>query len=316
VSIYCIVFLASVCGQFFNPALFALVGDIVPDPHRARASGLSQVTNSTASMIGPPLATFLVFSVGVQWALLFNALSFLVSFLTLLLVQSPPSATSVTPGRRGHFFLEFKAGIHFFLLNAALMAILVSLILTILGSSSLNVLNIFFVTQNLHTSANWYGFLGTAYGLGALVGAAVMGGGFTQRLGVTRTYWLSVLFVSATMFVYARVTIFPPALVVFFLIGLSNSAVNVALGPLLLRITPRELIGRVTSVLAPVLGLASTFSIAGTSFLASSVLQNFHVVWLGISFTTLDTIFTGGGILVLIGGLYAMVNLGRSTTDT
>lgn len=63
-AIYTIVFLASCCAQFFSPSLTALIGDLVEEPLRPRASGLSQVTSSFAVIIGPPLATLLFLQSG------------------------------------------------------------------------------------------------------------------------------------------------------------------------------------------------------------------------------------------------------------
>ncbi len=74
--IYGVVILATICGQFFTPARRALLGDIVAEPERARASSLQQVTMNTAVIIGPPLATPLFFGLGVEWALTVNAASF------------------------------------------------------------------------------------------------------------------------------------------------------------------------------------------------------------------------------------------------
>ena len=67
-AIYVVVFLASLCAQFFGPARMALIGDIVPDEHRARASGMTQVTQSMAQIVAPPLAPILLLAVGEQVA--------------------------------------------------------------------------------------------------------------------------------------------------------------------------------------------------------------------------------------------------------
>ncbi len=91
-AIYGTVFLASACSQFFNPALFGFLATTVDEPQRARASGLRQTASSLAAIIGPALAAALFFGAGIAWALLLNALSFVVSFLAILAIRTPATA--------------------------------------------------------------------------------------------------------------------------------------------------------------------------------------------------------------------------------
>lgn len=313
--IYSIVFLASTCAQFFEPSLLTLIGDIVDEPHRARATGLIQLMASLAVVIGPSLATLLFFTIGVQWALLLNALSFVVSFLAILAIRPPQVAVAGGLERQSNFLHEFGQGIHFYVGNPVLMTILISGILVVFINGALNALDIFFVTQNLHTSVSLYGLLSTALGAGLTVGA-LLAGALAQRLGLMRTFWLSLVVGGVLVLVYARLTSFVPALVVLFLLGLVTTAVNVVAGPLVLHVTPRELIGRVTSVLMPALNLATMLSVAVAGYLYSTVLKSFQATLIGITFGPLDTIFTATGILAIIGGLFAMVKLRGITLNT
>jgi MFS family permease len=303
-----IVVLASACTQFFGPAQFALIGDLVAEPDRARAIGLNQTVTNFALIVGPPLATLLFFTVGVPWALLLDVLSFVASFLTLLAIQVPQSARSLVLGNRGNVLREFGDGLRFFLSNTVLISLTIALFVAFLGSGCLNALNIFFLTQNLHTPARLYGFFGTAFGLGGLVGAA-FASFFVQRLGMVRLFWLSVVAAGVGLLVYARLTSFAPAVIVLFLIQVVSACIAVAVEPILLRIIPRELIGRVTSLFTPTLGLASMLSTTLAGFLDSTVLRGLHTSMLGITFGPVDTIFTGAGILIILGGFYAKAQL-------
>jgi MFS family permease len=56
------VLLVSAASQFFNPALFALIGDLVPEADQARASGWSETTWNVATVVGPLLAVPLYFA--------------------------------------------------------------------------------------------------------------------------------------------------------------------------------------------------------------------------------------------------------------
>ncbi len=313
--IYSTIFLTGICAEFFDIALLALVGDIVEEPYRARAVGLTQFIVSIGAIVGPSLATLLFFTVGVQWALLLNALSFVVSFFAMLAIRPPQPVASEEQEAQGNFFTEFMQGIRFYVGNQVLMTILISATLVMACQGALIALHIFFVTENLHAPVSLYGILTTVFGAGLTVGA-ILAGAFAQRLGLTRTFWLSLVATGVLVLIYARLTSFVPAAVVIFLLGLIAPAVNVVAQPLLLHVTPREFVGRAAAVLMPALNLATILSVAVTGYLYSTVMQNFHATVLGIAFGPIDTIFTATSLFVMGGGLYAMVKLRGVTPDT
>ncbi len=307
-AIYAVVFLASACAQFFNPARVTFIGDVVEERYRARASGLGQTTQSLAGIIGPPIAAPLLFVIGVQWALIVNSLSFAVSFLAILAVrlQQPPGSTEAAP--HGTFFQDFRAGIRFFASNRVLVTVLITIILVSLGTGALNALGVFFVIQNLHVPGNLFGFMDAAFGIGAVAGA-ILASAFAQRLGEARTFWLGLLAAGIAILVLARMTNFGLGVVVLALTGLTIAPVNVVTGPLVLHVTPREFVGRVIAVINPTQALAGIISVAVAGTLASTILSGFQGTLLGISFGPIDTIFTGTGILIILGSLYAMISL-------
>lgn len=311
-TIYTIVALMNICTQFFNPSRFSLIDAIVDKPHLARASGLSQTVNSLATIVGPSLATLLFFRLGVQWALLLNALSFVASFVAILLIRAPHRPSPKTSTQKNLFFSELGEGIRFSMRSRVLVTLAITGILITLGSGALSALGIFFVTQNLHASAQVFGFLNSAYGVGAIAGA-IATGLLAQRLGIVRTFWLSVLLAGMALLLYARLTNFTLALSVVFLIGIFISAVNVVVTPLVLQTTPQELLGRASSVLGLFLSLAAALSFTFAGYLDSVVLRNFHITVFGMSIGPVDTIYMGAGILVIASGFYALLNLRRIT---
>src|SRR5215813_11313857 len=65
VVIYAVVFGVNAAEQFFNPARFATIGDVVSgDVDRTRAAGIGQATTAVAVIVGPPIAAPLLFTVG------------------------------------------------------------------------------------------------------------------------------------------------------------------------------------------------------------------------------------------------------------
>jgi MFS family permease len=307
-AVYAIVFLAAACAQFFTPARTALLGDIVEDALQPRAASLSQVTFALATIVGPPLAAPLLFAFGVQWALVINAASFLASFLAIRAIRPPRRTAATQRAARGGFLREWGQGVRFYFGNRVLTALLVAGVVAVFGAGALNALGVFFVTQNLHADPTFYGVFDSVYAVGALLGA-VLGGVFALRIGLTRLLWLSLLLLGICILLYSRMTSVPPALAVLFVAGIPQAALNIAVGPLVLRVTPKELIGRVMAVLNPVITAASLASIALAGYLASTALHGFHARVAGLELGPLDTVFGVAGLLIVVGALYAAIAL-------
>jgi MFS family permease len=302
--LYATLALVTVASQFFWPARLALIGDIVPDAQRERASGLAQTSGALAAILGPALAAPLFFAVGPGGALAFDALSFLVSFGAIALVQAPPAAHRVGPGAPGQVGAELWEGVHLLLSTRALQTLLIVGLLISMGFGALDPLAVFFLRQNLHAAAALFGLLGAAQGAGALLGA-VVGGPLAERIGVGRVLWQATLVLGLLFLLLARLTSVAPALAVLFLLGAIFAVVEVAETPLLLRTTPRAALGRVAALLIPLYGLSAALASMLAGWLASTVLRGFHASLLSVTLGPLDTILTGAGLLVVAGGLYA-----------
>jgi MFS family permease len=314
--IYAVVTLASACAQFFNPARMTIISDVVDESERAKAGGLGQISMNLAILIGPPLAAPLLFVVGVHWALIINALSFVASFVAILSVRIPQNLEQAsTEAKQPHnFWNEFGAGLRFFAHSRVLMTLLLSLLIVALGTGALNALDVFFVTQNLHTNPNLYGIIGMAFAAGSILGA-LLSAFFTQRLGVVRIFWGSLVTSGLLLLIYSRQTSIVSALFLYLLIGFSIAVLNTAFFPLLLHAAPREFLGRVNSILNPSMSLASLISVALAGFLASNLLLGFHATALGLTFGPIDTIFSTSAILIILGGIYALISLRQVRLD-
>ncbi len=309
-AIYLVVFLASLCAQFFNPARFTLSGDVVPEAYRARATGFTQSSTNLARILAPALAAPLFFLIGLPWLLLFNAFSFLFSFSMLFQIRLPQSIldkarpTEDTP----HFWREFRAGGHFLLHNRTLMTLLITMCLVLFSAGISAPLGIFFATRNLHIDARLYGLLGAANGVGLMVGVALLGW-FGQRIGLARLFGLGVVLVGALELLYARQSIFWLACLILVVQGLPNAAMNVAFAPLVLKLVPREFLGRVWALILPAMNTATLISTALTGYLVSTVLQNFHAHFLGLELGSYDTPMSLSALLMLGVGIFALLNL-------
>ena len=310
-AIYVVVFTLNITSQFFQPARFTLVRDFLPgDVDRARASGIAQATGQLAMMIGPPLAAPLLFTVGVQWALLFNALSYAVSFAAIRSVPARPrnAAPDQCDRKRTGVLTEFAAGLRFFRSNKTLVTLLVVAVIGQWGTAPLDTLNVFFVTGNLHASAHEYGYLGAAFGAGGIIGA-LCAGRLVRGFGTRNVAWAGMFVSGVLLVIYSRQTVLAAGLVVIFLFALPEGMVNTAMAPLLLGAAPREYVGRVTAVFTPVNQIAGMLATMVAGWLLSSALRTFSFSLAGVRLGPVDVIFLVSGSLLMVSGLYARIAL-------
>jgi MFS family permease len=307
---YAVVLLATASSQFFRPAYFTLIADVVPgDADRARATAMLQASGTTAAIVGPPLAAPLLFTVGAQWALWIDVASFLVSFVAVRLVWVDPVATdAATEAGQGGIWPQLVAGLRFVASNRVVSALAVAAVVATLGTGALNTLDVFFVTENLHVSAHWYGTLGMAEGIGALLGA-LTAGWLCARYADVRVFVGGMLAAGLLVVAYSRAESLWPAVVLLGLIGLPLGWVNTAIGPILYREVPRALLGRVISVVNPIQQLAAMFSALLSGWLVSDLLRGMDVSAGALRLRPIDTVFAVCGLLFVVAGLAARVVL-------
>ncbi|HUY76654.1 MAG TPA: MFS transporter, partial [Ktedonobacterales bacterium] len=307
--VYADVALISSCSQFFLPAQLALIKGIVPTEKQDQAVETSQATQGLAIILGPPVAAALVFGVGVAWALLLNALSFVVSLGAAFAIRYAPTDGDLRSDAHEHFSREFLAGLGYVWGHRVLRTILIAESLTWLGFGALQALGYFFITQNLHAPASAYGWLGADFGVGAIAGALLVTF-LGQRIGLARLLWIALIISGVFVVTLSHLTNFYLVLGAAFLFGVAATAILIASGPLTLDATAPDFVGRVTSVINPIGRLAALLSVVLAGVLVSVVLRGFHASALGLTFTPVDTVLSGMGALAVIGGLYTRKNLG------
>lgn len=312
--LYGVVVLVNIGEQFFRPSSMALVQEIVPVELQARAIGLSQASISLALVIGPSLAAPLYAAFGPEWAIIIDAASFAISFLTIAAIREPKRAVGGAQagqradGQRSGFWHELLAGVRFYFSNRVLVTLLVAVIVALLGASALNTLDVFFATENLHATTAMYGLIGGVFGFGSIAGS-ILFGFLAQRIGLARTLWMTMALFGVLVVALSRTTSYDIALGIFGVAGALNAGLNIAAGPMMMRETPNHLMGRVMSIFQPASNLAILVGTAVVGYLAGVALHGFHAVALGQTFGAVDTIWLAGGVLMFLSGLVIMVGL-------
>jgi len=300
--VYAVVALASATAQFFNGARFGLLAGILAPSDQPRAGGINQTIVALAGIVGPPLAAPLLFSVGVSWALVANALSFVVSFL-LVLSMRVPSREQPLAEAKPDFRRELVEGARFFGRSRVLRSLMISVVVATLGVGAINALDVFFITDNLHAPAGALGTLGAAFGIGSVVGA-LAATAISGRIRATLLFWTMLTLTGVAIMAYSRADTLAIGFVILLLAGVPISIVNSVAGPILMRATPQHLLGRVMAVFNPIQQVAAIGGMAVVTYLASTSLRGLDIRVAGVHFGRIDVIFFLAGVLVVAAGVW------------
>lgn len=315
--------LTAAAAQLFRASRFVMISDVVPAEQHGQAFSYTQTASALAGMAGPAAAAPLVMTFGVRWVLVFDALTYLVSYGAIRAVHyDEPERVAHSQAPDGHAPTE-RPRVRRELLSAArllfgnrtLRTILTAAVLMTAGTGALNTLEVYFVPENLHASPSWFGTLEALFGAGTAVGA-LLGGRLGDRAGHTRVFQGSVLLFGLLLVAYSRATGILTAATVSLLFGLALGALNAVSSPLIIQQSPRDHLGRIMSVFDPIAQLASLASVALSGVLAGTVLDGFHGHWAGVDFGRIDVIFLAGGVCTVATGVYTLFALRPAVAPT
>lgn len=175
IQIYITALLEPTCGVFFDLAERACLPQMVPREQLPSVSSQNQAIGYTAALLGPTLSGAL-YSVGRLFPFLVDAISYLVSVVSLLFIKTPFQEERRTAPQK--LRVEIKEGF-LWLWHHPLLRFMTLLV----GSLNLTVAGIYLVmvvlAQNLHASAFTIGLIFGVGSIGGIAGAFV--GPFIQK---------------------------------------------------------------------------------------------------------------------------------------
>lgn len=266
----------------FLPASFALLPSIMSDDDLQSANSISSVANQSGSVLGPVLGGALVATVGAGPALLVDAATFVVSAVSLYTVRpSSPATTEATDSTSAAPVTLREVLVHGRLLQ-------VMLLVGVIGNLVYGGVSEVALPTLAHRGYGPGGYSALLVGLaaGMIVGALLASrfGRWTRPASLIAVLAaVMALSVAATPFLGGLVGAVA-AVVVF---AVANSWSGIMMTTMLQVWAPRQLLGRIMSVL--MLALTGTFPVSVT------------VAGLGIGRFGVDAFFPVAGVAIAIG---------------
>lgn len=162
-------------NAFDMPLRQAFVVELIEDSDDLNnAISLNSSSFNLARLVGPAIAGVLISIVGEGVCFLLNSLSYIAVIIALLAMRLASHSPKKTKDKNA--FAEFKEGIRYVSKSKAMTTILIYLSVISLIGMAYPVLMPIFADEILHGGAETLGFLMSASGIGALIGALCLAG--------------------------------------------------------------------------------------------------------------------------------------------
>jgi len=199
--VYVTGFLAGTVQAFQNPARQTLVSDYAGPRHLINALALNSMALNSSRAIGPAFAGLLIAIVGVHGSYYVQAAMFMVATIWTVQMRIPERGRESARVAREPLFQSIKSGFAYVKTNKTIRAqLILALGPLTLGMPFTNMMPIF-AKDVLHGGAQLQGFLLSAFGVGALLGALVVAS-IPRRRAYALPAVIGALVFSLTLFVF------------------------------------------------------------------------------------------------------------------
>jgi len=202
-SVELIIGLAAVTGLVTSiemPARQSFLIELVEREDLQPTIALNGIMLNFARMGGPLLGGIVVAAIGEGWAFVANAATFLAATASLLLLRLAPHARRPA----SHPIEELREGFQYVTSHRDIRALLAILMMTGLGAAPYIVFMPVVASDLLMTDARGYGLLMSAFGVGSLLGAIVLGRVRTSALSQAPALAAMGFGVAAIVFSFSR----------------------------------------------------------------------------------------------------------------
>lgn len=287
--LYVMMFIRSAMQAFQQPAATASTAMLVPATFRGRAAGLNQSLTGIMTIAAAPLGALAISLMPIGYALAIDVATAALGIVPLLIFAIPQSRVSSDSGPS--LWGEFREGLDLVWSNPGLRrmyGLLGAIILIVMPSFTLVPL---LVKEHFGGAAPQVALIESIGGMGMVAGGLLVAAISPKRHVLWVLWGFAISCLSLALTALAPAQMFPVAVTMWAISGVTYIAGNAPFMALLQSIVPNHLQGRVLSLLATIMGLASPIGLA----IATPLGEWIGVRWL---FVTLGLL---GAVVSLLG---------------
>jgi MFS family permease len=241
-----IAFLVGVVNAFDVPIRQSFFVEMVGKEDLPNAIALNSSIFNGARVVGPAIAGFAIAWVGEGWCFFLNGVSFLAVIGALLAMRV--SHNKPQPSKDSAF-QQFIEGFKYSMSDAPVRSILLLLSVLSLFGLQYSVFIPIFADGILHAGARGLGFLMSAAGVGAVIGALYFAGRTTYT-GLARWIAATSMICAVGLVIFSQSKYFALSAVVIFFVGFAATVQMAATNTIVQSRVPDALRGRVMAVYA------------------------------------------------------------------
>ena len=244
--IYLLTAISAGAMAFDTPARQALVPRLVPAADFPNAVSLGIVVFNLATILGPPLAGFVLASNGPAIVYAANGLSFLAVIVALVLMRTPGRVNHEQDAAKGISFAALQEGLTFVRRTPIIVQTMTLDFVATFFASATALLPIF-AAEILHVGARGLGLLAAAPAVGSVITALGLArAGSIRRQG--RAVIISVAIFGAATIAFGLSRVFWLSLLMLAISGAADTVSTVLRQTIRQFATPDKLRGRMTSI--------------------------------------------------------------------
>jgi MFS family permease len=286
--LYALSFIFGVADAFVVPAFQALLPSLVRREQLPAANAAVQGVYHFSTITGPAPAGALIRSLGIAWALLLDAISFLFVIGALLVVPDPPRAVSSLP--KPSLWQSIRDGLRYVNADVPLRALVMLVSVMNVSVSGAMFVGLVSLAKVRYGSPAAYGIWLSAVAAGDLTGTILAGLRRPHQrgrllLGLAAAFGVCLLLLPWLQFLWLTAAVLT-------IMGTMNGLVYVQTTAWIQQRVDRALLGRVTSVY-----MCATYGLTPVSLALAGVLAQWNVTALFLA---------AGALLLLTTGLAAL----------
>lgn len=179
-QVYVLIFLINAVTAFFTPTFEASIPEVVGDEHYVKALSLSRIATDVEAVAAPALAGLLVAVLGLRWVFWFDAFTYLVSALLVVLAAMPYVSKSLPRVSVRSFLAELTTGTRILLREPSLRQALTLSIAEATAGAAAIVATVSYVRDVLGRGDTTFALIMAGLGVGSSLTAIALGR-FTGR---------------------------------------------------------------------------------------------------------------------------------------
>ncbi|HDR7002657.1 TPA: MFS transporter [Bacillus cereus] len=260
--VYVFVFFISMASAIYEPTAMTYMTKLIPVEQRQRFNSLRSLIGSGAFLIGPAIAGVLLIASTPEIAIYINAIAFLLSgFTTLLLPNLDKKEASDTTSNTLSLTVlkkDWNTVINFSRKHVYVVCVYFLFQSMFVLATATDSLELSFAKEVLLLTDSEYGFLVSIAGAGFILGA-ITNTILSKKLAPSLLIGIGSLFIAIGYLIYAFSNVFLIAAIGFFILSFSMAYANTGFYTFYQNNIPVHMMGRIGSIYGLVIAIVTIF---------------------------------------------------------